>query len=517
MDIAAVIVNYRTAQAAIEAALALDAELARWEHVILVVDNDSPDDSLTTLRAAFAGGAHGDRIRVVASGHNGGYGYGINVGVKSLLSLPRPPRYVYILNPDAQADRGTMSRLIGFLDAHPEAGLAGSLVHDPTGEVQAQAFRFPTVWSELEGTAHWGPITKLLRRHQVALEPDRTGEVDWVPGTSMLVRREVFTTAGLFDEGFFLYFEEVDFARRVKDAGWKVYFVADAGITHIGSLATGMTDASRPMPGYWFQARRRYFVKHHGRLYGAACDAAWLSGHAIYLAKQRLRRRAQTVRPRLWRDFASYSLAHALEPAPRAAQNAGLPVSDHAPTCGAPGEDRRPSAALRLEELWKEDLATHDHDLKNPGFWAVAVHRLAEAAGRPGASRLRRSLFKGAHTALSTGIDWFWGIHIPASVELGRRVRLFRGSMLLNARSIGNDVHIRHHATFGPTSGAASSPGDLPTIEESAAIGAGVCVLGAVNVGRGSVVEDNAVVLQDVPPQATATGIPARVAAGASR
>jgi serine O-acetyltransferase len=270
------------------------------------------------------------------------------------------------------------------------------------------------------------------------------------------------------------------------------------------------------MPAYWFQARRRYFVKHHGRLYGAACDAAWLSGHAIYLAKQRLRRREQAVRPRLWRDFASYSLKHALEPAPRAVQNAGLPGSEDADSRG-PGPDERPAAALPLEELWKEDLATHDHDLKNPGFWAIAVHRLAEAADRPESSRLRRSLLKSAHAALSTGIDWLWGIHIPASVELGRRVRLFQGSMSLNARSIGNDVHIRHHTTFGPTSGGNASPRDLPTIEERAAIGAGACVLGAVNVGRGSVVEDNAVVLQDVPPRATATGIPARVAAGAAR
>jgi len=327
MDIAAVIVNYRTAQAAIEAALTLHAELALYEHKILIVDNDSKDDSLARLRAAFPPGAYQGCIAIIEAGHNGGYGYGINVGVRALLAEHNPPRYVHILNPDAHADPGTMQRLVSFMDGCPAAGLVGSTVHGPAGDVQAHAFRFPTLWSEIEGTAHWGPLTRVLKEHQVALYPESSTEVDWVPGTSMLVRREVFSTAGLFDEGFFLYFEEVDFAKRVKQAGWKVYYVADAGISHIGSLATGMADESRPMPGYWFQARRRYFVKHHGRLYGAACDAAWLSGHALYLTKKHLTRRTDGVRPHLWRDFARYTLSNVWKDAPEAEQNARLPRS----------------------------------------------------------------------------------------------------------------------------------------------------------------------------------------------
>jgi N-acetylglucosaminyl-diphospho-decaprenol L-rhamnosyltransferase len=155
----------------------------------------------------------------------------------------------------------------------------------------------------------------------VAMDPRDSCEVDWVSGVSMLFRSEVFSTAGFFDEDFFLYFEEIDLARRVRQFGWKIYFVADVGVGHVGGLSTGFKDETRSMPRYWFDSRRRYFVKHHGRFYAAACDAAWICGHAILKAKIRLTRRQQTVRPNLGWDFLRYSLANLLKPAPEAEQN----------------------------------------------------------------------------------------------------------------------------------------------------------------------------------------------------
>lgn len=324
MDIAAIIVNYRTADATIDSATALSADLEGFNGSrIIVVDNDSRDGSFARLQEAFRAPTWNGRVEVVESGHNGGYGYGINVGIRRALALPTPPRYLYVINPDAIADSGSLERLVGFMDGHPDAGMVGSLVHGPGGEIQAAAFRFPTIWSELEGTAAFRPLSHLLRDHIVAIRPSDSCEVDWIPGASMLFRREVFSTAGLFDEGFFLYFEEVDFARRVRQAGWKIYFVANAGIGHIGSLATGMNDETRRMPRYWFQARRRYLVKHHGPLYGAACDAAWLCGHLINLGKSKVLRRPPSGRPQLWRDFVRYSVSNLLRAAPYADENAG--------------------------------------------------------------------------------------------------------------------------------------------------------------------------------------------------
>lgn len=327
MDVAAIIVNYRTPDATVDSVTALAREFEGFENPrILVVDNDSRDGSSARLREIFAESVWGGRVEVVDSLHNGGYGYGINLGVRRLLALPTPPRYIYVINPDAVADAGSVKRLAAFMGDHPDAGIVGGLTHGMQGDVQSVAFRFPSVLSEIEMTASFRPLSRLLRDYTVPVTPSDSCEVDWVGGASMLFRREVFSSAGFFDEGFFLYFEEVDFARRARQAGWKVYFVANAGIGHIGSLATGMADESRPMPRYWFQARRRYLVKHHGPLYGAACDAAWICGRAVFVAKNKLLGRAVSGRPRFLRDFIRYSVDNLMKPPPHAEQNAHLPL-----------------------------------------------------------------------------------------------------------------------------------------------------------------------------------------------
>lgn len=509
MSVAVVIVNYRTAEATIKGVTELLPELAPIPDAqVVIVDNRSGDGSLERLREAFCRPVAGAAVVVVDAEHNGGYGFGINVGVRAAMRAARPPRYIYVLNPDAVAEPGSLARLLAFMDAHPEAGLVGSTIRGPEGEVQGQAFRFPSVWSELESNARLGPISRLLERHIVSLRPPGTTEVDWVPGTSMLVRTEVFTQGGWFDHGFFLYFEEIDFARRLKGAGWKVFYVADAPITHIGSLATGMADQTRRMPRYWFESRRRYLVKHHGALYAAAADLAWLAGHAIYQLKSSLGSEKDTpTRPGIGRDFVKFGLEQALRPAPHAPQNSHL-------------ADGTTNMKPSMVELVAEDFATHDRDLTAPGFWAIATHRVGKRALEESCPRAERAVLDVVYRTMFRGIDWIWGIHLPRSVELGRRVRIWHnGCMLLTAKSIGNDVTLRHDTTLGPLRAGrqvsaetpAGTDAALPVIEDGADLGSGVCVLGGVRVGSRAIVGANSVILKDVPPGATVLGVPARI------
>jgi N-acetylglucosaminyl-diphospho-decaprenol L-rhamnosyltransferase len=334
VSVAAIVVNFRTANATIEAVGTLLRELGPVpDALIVVVDNQSGDGSLERLREAFGGPEHAARVAVIDSGHNGGYGFGINVGVAHALR-GGARRYVYIVNPDAWVEPASLAKLLSFMDAHADVGLVGSTVRGPGGEVQGQAFRFPSVLSELESMARVGVISKLLASTIVSLKPSQTMEVDWVPGTSMLVRAEVFARGGWFDPGFFLYYEEIDFSRRVKQAGWKVFYVDDAPITHIGSLATGMADESRPLPRYWFESRRRYFVKHHGRAYAALSDAAWFLGHLIYQAKALVVSGSTPTRPSLGRDFLRFTLAEIARPAPFAERNRDVTTPDVTATPG---------------------------------------------------------------------------------------------------------------------------------------------------------------------------------------
>ncbi len=323
MEVATIIVNFRTPAATVDAVTALMGDLdGLGDSRVVVVDNASGDGSAERLQATFSESKWRNRVIVVPAISNGGFGSGVNVGVKYVISSFGAPRYFFILNPDATIEPGALTGLVSFMRDHPEAGLLGNEVRNLGADV-VKAFRFPSALGELEGSACLGPLSRLLRDYVVAVHPSETCEVDWVSGVSMLFRGEVFSKVGLFDEGFFLYFEEIDFAKRTREAGFKVYFVAGVVVGHVGALSTGLKDATRRMPRYWFESRRRYFVKHHGRLYAAICDGAWLLGHVILQAKSRLPRRHVVLRPRLGLDFLRFSLVNFMRAAPDATQ--GLP------------------------------------------------------------------------------------------------------------------------------------------------------------------------------------------------
>jgi N-acetylglucosaminyl-diphospho-decaprenol L-rhamnosyltransferase len=316
VDVATVIVNFRTPASTIEAVRALSPDLDELHNpLVVVVDNASGDGSLEQLREAFSDPSWKGRIQVVDAGRNGGFGSGVNVGVQHALRANEETRFIYVLNPDAMIERGALLGLVKFMADRPDAGLVGNVVRNEGADV-VRAFRFPSALGELEGGACLGLLSRLLRSYVVPTDPGRSTEVDWVCGASMLFRSEVFSTVGFFDEEFFLYFEEVDFAKRLREAGWKNYYVADIFVDHVGGLSTGFKDETRRMPQYWFDSRRRYFVKHHGRLYAAACDAARIFGHAVFKAKVSVSRKEHRVRPHFGRDLFRHSLANLLKPAP---------------------------------------------------------------------------------------------------------------------------------------------------------------------------------------------------------
>ena len=505
MNVAAIVVNYRTAEITAQSTHHLLTELDRVgpAHVFLI-DNDSGDGSHERLERESRLRGWDGRVTLIAGNHNGGYGYGINQAMKAALRAGANPRYFYIINPDAVPRIDSVRTMVAYMDANPDVGVVGGSVYGPNGDYTGGAFRFPSIKGELESNAHLGLITNMFGDQAVGMDPPgETTDVDWVAGTTMLVRREVVDRGIWFDEDFFLYFEEVDFCRRVRAAGWRIAFVADAAVEHIGSVSTGMIDHTRRMPGYWFASRRRYLHKHHGPRYARGADAAFALGYLIFLAKRVVTGEPAVLRPQLLRDFLLHSLR---------TEVAGKPLPSGAPTPPDGGEAEAPVDAdqLALLELVLEDLATYDADPWQPGFWAVLAHRLGRRAtkthGPVGAALevLHRSLF--------TSVDWIWGIKIPRAVELGRRVRLWHnGCMLLDAKSIGNDVHIRQDTTFGVVKGRAKTRDDLPVIEDRADIGSGACVLGPVRVGTDAVVGANSVVMKNVPPRATVLGVPARM------
>ncbi|HEX8911137.1 MAG TPA: glycosyltransferase family 2 protein [Humisphaera sp.] len=316
MRLLVVILNYRSASLCIDCLRSLAPEVAANPGTrVVVADAPSGDDSPTRIPAAIGENAWGGWCEFKALEKNGGFAYGNNEALRPYLADGADkPEYVLLLNPDTVVRPGAVPALVAFMDGHPQAGIAGSRLEHPDGRPQISAFRFPTVLSEIEAGLRLGPVSKLLKKRVVALpvpagtEPVRT---DWVAGASMIVRREVLETVGLLDDGYFMYFEEVDFCLRAARAGWPCWYVPASRVVHLVGQSSGVTDvkqANKRRPRYWFESRRRYFVRNHGVLKTAAADVLWMLGFATYRARRVVQRKPDTDPAHLLGDFARNSV-----------------------------------------------------------------------------------------------------------------------------------------------------------------------------------------------------------------
>ena len=303
------ILNYKTADMTIECVRnARKAVAPIDDHRIEVVDNDSQDGSYETIRAARE--AEGwDDVDVVASGHNGGFGAGNNFAIRRALASDDPPDFVFLLNSDAFPEEDAIEKLIGFMERHPEIGIAGSQLYGTDGVPHISAFRFPTLQSEVLGSTRLGLLSRMMPEREVPIRPRPTASrpVDWLAGAAMMIRREVLEDVGLFDETFFLYFEETDLCRRARLRGWPTWYVVESQVAHVGHASTGLKDLSRPMPRYWFDSRRHYFTKNHGKAYTWAVNAAQAVGLASYKVRARLQKKEDPNPTRFLRDFVRYN------------------------------------------------------------------------------------------------------------------------------------------------------------------------------------------------------------------
>ncbi len=312
-----VVLNWRTPEMSLDAADAAMREMQGLDGGLTIVDNDSGDGSFEKLQAGAQarGWLDTGRVAVVQSGWNGGFGAGNNYGIRQNLPDGRRADLVYLLNSDALPQPGAIRALVDYLAAHPQAGIACSRLRGTDDVPHETAFRFPTTASEFEDASRTGPISRMLRKYIVALpQPVTSGRVDWSAGASMMIRMDVLDRIGLFDEGFFLYFEETDLCRRAANAGWETHYVVESLVLHIGSVSTGMKTWKRA-PDYWYDSRRRYFEKHHGRLGALSATVAHLGGAGIFRLRCLLSGRKPDTPP----GHLGYLTRHALRSQPRPA------------------------------------------------------------------------------------------------------------------------------------------------------------------------------------------------------
>jgi GT2 family glycosyltransferase len=242
------------------------ASLAGVDAEVVVLDNASEDGSADAVRDRFP------QVRLIAQGHRAGFGANHNTVIRATTG-----RYVYVLNEDTTAEDWMLERMVAYLEAHPRVAALGPKLVYPDGRRQASAWRFPTPLVSALGLLTLGKIGVTQSRG------DRARRVDWVTGAALLARREALEQIGLFDEGFFLYSEEVDLQLRLRGAGWEVHFFPEATVVHHESQFSAAVPERR-INEMW-RSRHRYWRKHHGPV--GARVAALLTG-AQYAARAAL-------------------------------------------------------------------------------------------------------------------------------------------------------------------------------------------------------------------------------------
>ena len=237
---------------------------------IIVVDNASSDGSVEMVRAEFP------EVRLIANQTNRGYTGGNNDGIAAATG-----RYVMILNPDTRVLNDALAAMVAYADAHPDVGIVGPQLLNSDGSVQSSRRHFPTLMTGLFESTWLQPLAPrdVLRRYYVLDQPDDAiQEVDWLFGACFLVRRKVIQQVGALDEVFFMYSEEMDWCRRIRQAGWKVVYLPEAQVIHYGGKSSDQVAAQRHI--YFQTSKVRYFRKHHGTLTAGVLRVALLAMYA---------------------------------------------------------------------------------------------------------------------------------------------------------------------------------------------------------------------------------------------
>jgi N-acetylglucosaminyl-diphospho-decaprenol L-rhamnosyltransferase len=258
-ELTVVVVNFNSGDAVGKCVRSIHESAGESGVDVVIVDNRSSDGSADRAARDFPG------TRLIRNSENLGFAAAANQGMRATDA-----EFVFLLNPDAEIIAGTLAGFLKVARDRPKAGALGALVRDPDGSIYPSARKVPTL---TEGLAHTvlgfaRPDNRFTRRYKL-LDWDRGSErrVEWVSGSSMLLRRAALDQVGLFDERYFMYVEDMDLCTRLRQAGWEVWFSPELEIEHVGGTATA---GRRRMTLEHSKSIYRYFVKHQSPGWRAA-------------------------------------------------------------------------------------------------------------------------------------------------------------------------------------------------------------------------------------------------------
>jgi len=232
LEVSVIIVNYNVRDFLHQSLLSLQKALKGIRSEIFVIDNASDDGSAEMVRRRFP------RVRLIANTANLGFAKANNIALKKARG-----KFILLINPDTIVQEDTIRVMVEFLQSHPEIGLAGCKILNPDGSFQPACRRgFPTPWvafTRIIGFSKLFPNTKLFGKYNLTyLNTEETYPVDAVSGSFMMVRKETFTQVGGLDESYFMYGEDLDWCYRIRQAGWRIFYVHSTQIIHYKGEST---------------------------------------------------------------------------------------------------------------------------------------------------------------------------------------------------------------------------------------------------------------------------------------
>lgn len=301
-DLSVVIVNFRTPTFVTECLATLLPELKGMRAGVVVVDNHSEDGSADTIDQWLKEHDVDGKARLLRSVSNLGFADGNNQGIRA-----RRARFYLLLNSDTLVRSGAIATLLDTAERFPEAGLYSPRLEWPDGKGQESCFRFHTPYSELISASQTGVFARILSGYVIAMPVQESIACpQWTSFAAVLIRNEVIEQVGLLDDGYFMYFEDVEYCYRSRKAGWGIVHNPAARIVHLrggSSPVKERTRQKRRLPRYFFESRTRFFYQIYGWPGLTAANLLWWSGRVVSKTRQLLGRDDKAAIARQWLDI----------------------------------------------------------------------------------------------------------------------------------------------------------------------------------------------------------------------
>jgi N-acetylglucosaminyl-diphospho-decaprenol L-rhamnosyltransferase len=269
IDLSIIIVNWNVKDLLRDCLTSIRDNIGDTTFEVIVVDSASSDGTPQMVEEEFPW------VTLIASQENLGYPRGNNMGIETSQG-----RNILILNPDTIVLENALGIMNNYLDEHIDVGAIGPQLLNIDGSVQSSRRHFPSLLTGMFESTWLEPLApKSVLNHYYArdLPDDEENDVDWVTGASLMVPRRVIDHVGLLDEGYFMYSEELDWCRRIKDAGWRIVYLPQAQIVHHVGKSSEQAITARHIN--FQQAKLRYYRKYHGRTTAGSLRAFLLANY----------------------------------------------------------------------------------------------------------------------------------------------------------------------------------------------------------------------------------------------